>query len=179
MIVPNSPPAPLDERVRLNVLRDSGVLDTGREPAFDRIVERAAEAADCPIALVSLIDAHRQWFKAAVGLDVRETPRQQAFCAHAILDEAVMLVPDALADPRFSANPLVLDAPHIRAYAGAPISSLAGARLGTVCVIDTKPRSFSPELAVTLRGLADEVSVLLAERFARRALAFVNPVPVA
>ncbi len=130
------------ETDRLMVLKSYLILDSGREPAFERLTGLAQRFFDVPIALVSLIDIGRQWFMSNRGLgDVRETPRKVAFCAHAIQStEDLLVVPDTLDDPRFRANGLVTGAPHIRFYAGAPLVCPEGFKLGTLCVIDTKPR---------------------------------------
>jgi PAS domain S-box-containing protein len=143
------------------------VLDTPPEPAFDAIVEAASRITGCPIALVSLVDEGRQWFKARIGLEVPETSREVAFCSHAILGEGVFEVPDALSDPRFADNPLVTGHPDIRYYAGAPIS-LDGQPLGTLCVIDTQPRHLpTPDLSL-LAHLADTVCDLLRQHESHR-----------
>ncbi len=129
------------EQARLSALRDQHVLDTVREDRFDRIATLAADHFGVPIALVSLVDAERQWFKAAVGLSVAETPREWAFCAHSIMlgPNAVLVVEDATQDPRFADNPLVCGSPDIRFYAGAVLTTRDGYNLGTLCVIDSKP----------------------------------------
>ena len=132
----------------------SGLLDSPPDGAFDRYVQIARYLADVPIALVSLVDEHRQWFKAKVGLDATETPRSQAFCAHTIQEPHVMVVEDATRDARFADNPLVTGQLGIRFYAGAPIQVAGKHRLGTLCVIDTKPRSLAPEAAEVLASLA-------------------------
>lgn len=134
-------PKPFDEDRRLDALKSFEVLDTAPEPIFDRITKSVARLFGVPIALVSLIDRDRQWFKSCLGLDVSETRRGLAFCAQAIMQDDVMVIPDALADPRFANNPLVLGAPHIRFYAGAPLVTADGYPLGTLCVIDSKPRA--------------------------------------
>ena len=153
-----------DEASRLAALHSDCILDTPAEPEFDRIAQMAADLFDAPIALISLVDAERQWFKAVVGLDVRSTPPEQAFCAHALAMQPgeVLVVDDPLADPRFADNPLVLGAPRIRFYAGALLTDGAGANLGTLCVIDTKRRAKpgARELA-RLRRLAEMVVDLL------------------
>jgi PAS domain S-box-containing protein len=159
------------EQDRLDALAAFRVLDTAPEAAFDRIVALAADLFDTPIALVSLVDENRQWFKARVGLDACWTPREQALCAHALdlAPHEVMVVEDATLDPRFADNPQVVGAPHIRFYAGAVLSDRDGFNLGTLCVIDTRPRlrPTDAELA-RLRTLAhvvvDELERLRAER---------------
>ena len=150
------------EKKRLQSLHGYRLLDTPPEPEFDEIVRRAAERFDTPIALMSLVDADRQWFKAKVGLDVDETPRSVAFCAYAIQGEDVMVVEDARDDERFNSNPLVIDDPSIRFYAGAPVTVADGAKLGTICIIDRKPRhDFSEADREALTKLAAEVSQVL------------------
>ena len=123
------------EASRLAKLMDLDVLDSAPEPLFDRYVTLAAEIFGVPVALISLVDADRQWFKARVGLAAQETSRGIAFCDHAIRSDETFVVLDAAADPRFRNNPLVTEAPHIRFYAGAPLTVM-GHRLGTLCVID-------------------------------------------
>src|SRR5436190_235345 len=143
------------ERRRLGRLRLLAVLDTEPEPLFDGLVHLAASICDMPISLVSLVDDKRQWFKANLGLeDTGETARDIAFCAHAIEGEDVMQVSDATQDARFAANPLVLGDPKIRFYAGAPITMPGGERIGTLCVIDRRPRELTPEQRRSLRELA-------------------------
>jgi GAF domain-containing protein len=131
-----------DETARLEALRRTGLLDSEPEPAFDDLVSWACDHFRVPIALVSLLDADRQWFKARCGLPVQETPRDIAFCRFTIRQSLPMVVEDALRDPRFQDNPLVLGEPHIRFYAGAPIINRDGLALGSVCLIDRVPRSF-------------------------------------
>ncbi|MBF5041560.1 PAS domain S-box protein [Aggregicoccus sp. 17bor-14] len=133
-------PLPLDEPKRLRALHALGLLDTPPEERFERIVRMTREVLDVPIALVSLVDAERQWFKARCGLEATETPRRISFCAHAILSSELFLVPDTLADVRFRDNPLVTGAPHARFYAGQPLHAPDGSRVGTLCVLDTQPR---------------------------------------
>lgn len=150
------PPFPMDETERLARLRLLNVLDTSPEPIFDALTRTASLICDVPIALVSLVDSDRQWFKSNIGLDgVSETPRELAFCAHAILASEVMEVPDASQDPRFQDNPLVTGKPDIRFYAGAPLVMLGGETIGTLCVIDTKPRDLSALQRTTLENLAE------------------------
>jgi GAF domain-containing protein len=148
-------PIPADEEQRLRALRRFAVLDSPADPHFDRIVELASEVLGVPIALVSLVDRNRQWFLARHGLAVQETPRTMAFCAHAIAAEQLLEVPDALEDERFNTNPLVLDQPKVRFYAGAPLRSSEGHHLGTLCVIDRKPRQLNPHQRVMLQLMAD------------------------
>jgi diguanylate cyclase (GGDEF)-like protein len=150
-------PIPVDEEQRLRDLQRHGVLDTAADPHVQRIVELASAVLRMPIALVSLVDRQRQWFLAASGLAARETPREMAFCAHAIEGDAVLMVPDALEDERFRDNPLVLGEPRIRFYAGAPLRSSSGHNLGTLCVIDQRPRHLSGEQLALLQRLADLV----------------------
>lgn len=149
-------PIPDNEAERLAALYQLLILDTPPEERYDRIVRFAAEEFDVPIVLVSLLDANRQWFKASVGTQVCETGREESFCAHVILDDGIMLIPDATQDPRFAGNPLVTQAPHIRFYAGAPLTMPSGLRLGTLCLIDRRPRTLDAlELGIlgTLRDL--------------------------
>ncbi|NGM52671.1 PAS domain S-box protein [Caulobacter sp. 602-2] len=148
------------ENDRLAALASYRILDTAPEPAFDRLTGFAAELFNAPIALISLVDEHRQWFKSRYGLEAESTPREMAFCAHALRQEphSVMVVEDATADPRFSGNPLVTGAPDIRFYAGAVLSDRNGHNLGTLCVIDSAPRPRpSEEDLDRLRMLADAV----------------------
>ncbi len=163
-----SSPYPLSadrERERLKVLESYQVLDTGDEAIFDAFVNLAAELADTPIALVSLVDENRQWFKAQRGLTVRETPRDQAFCAYALDDRVTTLeIEDASTDNRFSANPLVTGDPGIRFYAGFPLIAPGGARLGTICVIDRKPRTLTDGQRDALTALSHAVMAVLDAR---------------
>jgi PAS domain S-box-containing protein len=158
----------LDDERRLAALSALAVLDTPPEPVFDAITALAAQVCEVPIALVSLVDQDRQWFKSNVGLPgVTQTPREVAFCQHAIEQAAVLEVPDAQADPRFCDNPLVTGQPDIRFYAGAPIEVASGHRIGTVCVIDRQPRQLTPSQRSVLAGLAHIASLALADRSAR------------
>ncbi|WP_263264496.1 PAS domain S-box protein [Pseudomonas entomophila] len=145
------------EQIRLRLLRALNLLDTEPEPEFDRITRLLARALNVPIALVSLIDEHRQWFKSAVGLDVRETPREIAFCDHAIRQREPLVVNDATQDLRFANNPLVRSAPNIRFYAGYPLRTSDGYALGTLCAIDSRPRELSPDQRQILTDLAELV----------------------
>ncbi|MDO8907592.1 MAG: EAL domain-containing protein [Pseudohongiella sp.] len=132
-----------DEEHRLQVLHSLNILDTEADERFDRITRLATRLFQVPISLFSLVDSNRQWFKSAVGLDVRETARDISFCTHAIREETILVVNDAHIDPRFRNNDLVTGAPHIRFYAGCPVHADTGIRLGTLCLIDHKPREFS------------------------------------
>jgi len=161
-------PLPANEAERLSLLRDYQILDTPPEEVFNRIVRLASNLIGTPIALVSLLDETRQWFKAKVGLDIDETPRDVAFCSYAILFDDVMEVADATADDRFQDNPLVTGGANIRFYAGAPLSTSGGEKMGTLCVIDTKPRSLSQQEREILRDLAALVSEELELRRAGR-----------
>jgi transcriptional regulator with PAS, ATPase and Fis domain len=161
-----SAPLPADERERLRNLRSYGLLDTPEEAGFDEIARIASLIFDTPIALVSLVDEGRQFFKARVGLEPRETDRSLAFCAHAILEHKTLVVEDALQDPRFQDNALVTQSPGIRFYAGAPLRSDEGYNLGTLCVLDTRPRSFSAQQQEILQAMASRV---VAEMKLRRA----------
>ncbi|HEX9954982.1 MAG TPA: sensor domain-containing diguanylate cyclase [Allosphingosinicella sp.] len=133
----------LDEQGRLAALKRYDVLDSPREGTFDKITALVRDILDVPICVVSLVDRDRQWFKSIQGLDASETPRDIAFCSHTIQKREPMLVPDATADTRFAANPLVTGDPGIRSYAGVPLPTPDGYNLGSLCVIDTRPRSFS------------------------------------
>ncbi len=155
----------IDETRRLAALRELGVLDTSPEAAFDTITRTAAQLCGVPIALISLIDAQRQWFKSNLGLPgVTETPRDVAFCDHVIRDGALLEVPDATLDERFAANPLVTGEPDIRFYAGAPITLPGGERIGTVCVIDRTPHQLDEHQRTMLQSLAAIVSAMLTQR---------------
>ena len=130
------------------------MLDTEDEAAFDRITQLVQRLLDVPIALVTFVDKERQWFKSCIGMEQRETPREVAFCNHNIRSEEVMVVEDATADPRFADNPLVTGPPHMRFYAGAPLVTEDGYALGSLCVIDTEPRSLAAGERATLETLA-------------------------
>ncbi len=151
-------PSPANEAERLELLRALQILDTDPEPVFDRPTRLLARALGLPITLISLIDEHRQWFKSRVGLAVSETPRDQAFCVHTIVQSEPLVVPNACEDERFAQNPLVVGAPHIRAYAGVPIRSQGGLALGTLCAIDTQPRTFSSTELQILQDMAEVVA---------------------
>ncbi|MGC3992261.1 MAG: GAF domain-containing protein [Chthoniobacteraceae bacterium] len=150
-------PLPPNESKRLAALRHYQIMDTGPEQAYDDFVYLASTICRTPVALMSLVDAERQWFKAKVGLPVAETPREQAFCSYTILQQEVMVVKDATKDERFSTNPLVTSIPHIRFYAGAPLIDSEGMAMGSLCVIDRKPRTFTDEQAKSLKALARQI----------------------
>jgi hypothetical protein len=151
------PTVPLDEPQRLAALRRLDLLDSPPEARFDVVTEAAARAFDVPIALVTLVDDSRQWFKSRHGLDAAETPRAVSFCGHVIASGAPLVVEDARADERFHDNPLVRDGPRIRFYAGQPLCTLDGARVGTLCLIDREPRRLDAAGRETLRALAAAV----------------------
>jgi len=149
------PPAiPADEAQRLETLQGLDVLDTPVEERFDRLTRLARRLLDVPIALVSLVDENRQWFKSRDGLDASETPRDISFCGHAILGHEVFVIPDATKDERFAANPLVTGPPDIRFYAGYPLRAVNGQALGTLCIIDTRPRELDADDLASFRDLA-------------------------
>jgi diguanylate cyclase (GGDEF)-like protein len=148
------PIVPSDEILRLRRLDAFNVLDTAPEERFDRYTRMARRLLKVPIALISLVDDNRQWFKSCDGLEATETPRRVSFCGHAILRQDVLLVTDAVLDPRFADNPLVVGPPHIRFYAGVPLMSDKGSAIGTLCVIDTKPREASADDLHLLADLA-------------------------
>lgn len=149
-----SPILPKYETTRLETLRSLNILDTQPEERFDRLTRIAKRLFSVPIALVSLVDEERQWFKSVQGLQTRETPRDVSFCGHAILEEDILVIPDALLDERFEDNPLVLNDPKIRFYAGCPLTVKNGSRLGTLCLIDITPRDIDHEDRSLLRDLA-------------------------
>lgn len=146
-----------EESARLKALKDYDILDTPSEQAYDDITALAAFICDVPIALISLVDADRQWFKSKVGLAVSETTRDVSFCAHALLKPEVMVIPDTRLDQRFLDNPLVTCAPNIRFYAGVPLLTPTGYPLGTLCVIDHQPKVLSDSQCNTLEALARQV----------------------
>lgn len=148
---------PKNEKHRLHVLWQYEVLDTVPEEVFDDLTELAARICEAPIALISLVDEDRQWFKARFGVDVKETSRDVSFCSHAINQPDLFIVSDASQDPRFARNPLVTSEPRIRFYAGAPLVTPDGYALGTLCVIDKAPRQLRPDQKQALTILARHV----------------------
>ncbi|RCW64440.1 GAF domain-containing protein [Pseudorhodoferax soli] len=155
----------LGERARIAALQALNVMDSPEERAYDDITRLAASVCGTPMALVSLVDGTRQWFKSRVGLQAKETPRELAFCAHAIQTPGeVMVVQDAQADPRFENNALVTGDPNIRFYAGAPLVTSAGHALGTLCVIDTVPRGITAAQMEELEFLANQVIAAMEAR---------------
>ena len=164
------PATPSNEDARLAALRALSILDTAPEERFDVITRTARLVFEVPIALVSLVDANRQWFKSHDGLDAPETPRDVSFCGHAILVDDVFVVENAQVDPRFRDNPLVTGKPRVVFYAGMPLSGPNGLKLGTLCLIDHRPRQFDAAARELLRGLA---------KWAERELSIVNLVGAA
>ncbi len=156
------PDIPHDEEARLTSLRSLHILDTPAEERFDRLTRIAKRIFDVPIVLVSLVDENRQWFKSRVGISISETPRDISFCGHAILGTDIFIIPDAKKDERFADNPLVVNEPYIRFYAGCPLISPNGSKLGTLCIMDRKPRSLSNEDLEIIKDLASSVERELA-----------------
>jgi GAF domain-containing protein len=148
-------PVPANEAVRLASLHAAAILDTPSEPGFNDLVALAAHICQTPISTVTFVDAHRQWFKARVGLDVSETPRDISFCAHTILEDAALIVPDAKADERFASQSNVVAAPGIRFYAGSPLRDRDGLALGSLCVIDRTPRTLTADQLQALSRRAE------------------------
>lgn len=159
------PPIPENEAERLENLRSFSLLDTPFEQVYDEIVSLASVICEMPYAAVSLIDANRQWFKAACGLgNVRETPREHSFCGYTILGHDLMYVYDARQDERFFDNPLVTGSLHIRSYVGVPLASSEGFNLGTLCVFSDRPKDMSPVQRDSLRKLGTLVTNLFEAR---------------
>jgi GAF domain-containing protein len=168
-------PLPTNERRRLEVLWKYNLLDTPPEKPLDDLTELAASICETPIALLSLVDEKRQWFKSRIGLTQTETAREVSFCTHAILQKEVMIVPDALKDPRFAHNPLVTASPFIRFYAGAPLFTEEGCALGTLCVIDHEPRQLSEKQVKALQTVA---RVVISHLELRRQIQDLTRVPI-
>ncbi len=165
------PPIPADEPERLEALERYEILDTPPDQAIDDLTLLAAYVCQTPVALVTLIDRERQWFKSRVGIDVTETPRDLAFCAHAVAARETLIVPDTLLDERFAQHPLVQGDPKIRFYAGAPLRVDEGHCLGTICVVDREPRQLSEAQQDALEALSRQV---MAQFELRRQLAEVK-----
>lgn len=164
-------PKPKNEKQRLKVLWQYDVLDTVPEEIFDELADLAAHICEAPIALISLIDEDRQWFKSKIGVTIGETSRDISFCAHAILNNELLIIPDATRDERFKKNPFVTSAPKIRFYAGAPLITPDGHALGTLCVMDSVPRTLRSEQQQALSVLARHVVTQLELRRHARELA--------
>jgi class 3 adenylate cyclase len=157
-----APPVPPDEGPRLDALRALQILDTPGEQRFDRLTQLVARLFDVPIAYVSMVDENRQWFKSKIGLEVRETPRAVSFCGHAILQDEPLVIPDTLLDPRFAGNPHVTGDPFVRFYGGHQLRSPDGYKVGTLCMMDAKPRAFDP----VQRELFSELAALVERELA-------------
>jgi GAF domain-containing protein len=164
-------PAPTPDEARVAALEKYAILDTEPEQAFDDLTLLASYICKTPIALISLVDEKRQWFKSKVGVTVSETPREIAFCSTAIQHSDVMIVPDTLEDDRFRNNPLVVSEPRIRFYAGAPLINQDGHALGTLCVVDRMPRELAADQKEALRALS---RLVLAQMEFRRNLALLK-----
>ncbi len=155
------PPIPKNEVKRLKVLWEYDILDSVPEEVFDDLAQLAGHICEAPVALISLVDEKRQWFKSRVGVSLKETSRDISFCAHAILQNGLFLVPDATKDPRFRDNPLVTGPQKVRFYAGVPLRSPDGYALGTLCVLDKVPRILRPEQKKALSVLARHIETQL------------------
>jgi GAF domain-containing protein len=155
---------PRDEERRLAALHEYRVLDTGSEMVFDTFTTLAAMICEVPMAMISLVDETRQWFKSKVGIRRRHTPRDISFCARTILQTNPLIVPDATKDPRFAGSPLVTKAPHIRFYAGFPLINSEGYALGTLCAVDRRPRRLSGGQSKAMALLARQVMAQLEAR---------------
>lgn len=175
------PPLPGNEAQRLLALERSGLVDTPPEDAFDRLTWLAAQTLGMPISLITLLTPTRQWFKSRHGLDMADTPRSWAFCNHTILQQRCMLAEDLSTDPRFADNPAVVDAPHFRFYAGCPIVDPDGFTLGSLCVIDTKPRTLDETQQAILTNLAslvsDEIKLRVTDGRLKRAMDMLERKP--
>lgn len=165
-------PLPNNEQARLETLRKYEILDTEPDEALDAMVELAAYICEVPISAISLVDENRQWFKAITGLDAKETPRDVAFCAHAILQTTPLVVPDATQDERFHDNPLVTSQPDIRFYAGVPLATPEGDHIGTLCVIDREPRQLTQKqlnaIGVLSKNIMAHLNLRLSHKRARQ-----------
>ncbi|WOB25336.1 MULTISPECIES: GAF domain-containing protein [Xanthomonas] len=157
-------PYPQNEQARLRLLRQLDILDTPAESVLDEVTHALAQGLDVPIALISLVEGDRQWFKSKIGLDACQTSRDVSFCAHALSADEPLIVNDALMDERFADNPLVQGPPYIRFYAGVPLRGDNGLAIGTLCAIDAKPKEINAEEIKLLRQLASKVSGLIFSR---------------
>ena len=160
----NTPEQQKSEQERLSALRSYNIMDTIEEDDYDRFTEMAALICDTPVSLITLLDENRQWFKSKKGIGVRETPRDIAFCHHAIQQDNLFEIPDATADSRFKENPLVTGDPNIRFYAGQPLIDAHNHNLGTLCVIDKMPRNLNAKQKRLIELLAGEVTKLIVSR---------------
>lgn len=161
-------PLPPDEERRIASLLSYDILDTDPEPSFDQLTCIASYVCKAPVSLISLVDTHRQWFKSRIGMDVCETSRESAFCGYTILGDDPLIVRDALLDERVKDNKLVLGEPKIRFYAGYPLVSAQGFKLGSLCVIDFVPRDLSESQLACLKALASQAMRLLENRLDRQ-----------
>ena len=152
---------------RLKAVKNLEILDTDAESDFDELVTLASKIFKVPISTVTILDAHRQWFKAAIGLNVKETERDISFCTHAIQQHEPLVISDTSLDTRFSQNPLVLDEPHLAFYAGVPLRTSDDSAVGTFCIMDKKPRDLSPDELDILKVLANQAMKLLELRAQR------------
>ncbi len=157
-------PIPKNEKERLSALQELKILDTSIEASYDEIVAIAAELCETPIALVSLVDENRQWFKSSLGLDAKETARDISFCGHAILQDQLFEIPDSRTDDRFKDNPLVVGGPNVVFYAGVPLTTSKKFAIGTLCVIDSKPKKLTDFQRRVLTALGNQVGYLLEMR---------------
>lgn len=155
------PAFPRNEPARLAALRNLQILDTPPEPAFDDIVRLAAQVCGTSMAAVTLIDEHRQWLMAALGMERGECPREDSFCAHTVLEDDLLVIDDTAADPRFAQHPWVVREPRIRFYAGAPLHLGDGLNLGALCVFDRQPHALTADQRVSLRALTRQVAANL------------------
>ena len=159
------------EQMRLEALQEYGIMDTPPEEAFDNLTSLASRICGTPISLITLLDDHRQWFKSAIGIDIRETPIEYAFCTHALKNPSELtVVPDSRKDERFASNPFVTSEPHIVFYAGMPLVDEAGHALGSLCVLDVEEHTLSPLQLTALKQLAKQVVTLLQLRMKARSL---------
>ena len=157
---------PVNETERLAKLNELEILDTEKEQLFDDFTYVASVICNAPISLVSLVNTDRQWFKSSYGLEAKETPREFAFCAHAILEQEILYVPNSSEDDRFNDNPLVIGAPHVKFYVGIPLTVDHNSKIGTLCVIDNKPRELSDKQISALKCLARQIEAMLNHRLA-------------